>query len=95
MLRAVDALRQAVGLQTAVLDAIGDGLAGHADQPRTYPPRRRPEHRARRPSKGPGGTARQGGGLPAGSNSSVVWDLAGVGLAVPFDLDGVTVTVTA
>lgn len=37
MLRAVDALRQAVGLQTAVLDAIGDGLvalAGLVGQPR-------------------------------------------------------------
>ncbi|MCL2788771.1 MAG: TIGR02677 family protein, partial [Micrococcales bacterium] len=37
MLRAVDALRQAVGLQTAVLDAIGDGLTALAElagQPR-------------------------------------------------------------
>ncbi|MCL2393908.1 MAG: hypothetical protein FWC87_04395 [Acidimicrobiaceae bacterium] len=35
------------------------------------------------------------GGLPAGSNTSVVQDLATVGLAVSFDQDGVTVTVTA
>lgn len=38
VLRAVDALRHAVGLQTAVLDAIGDGLAALAElagQPRS------------------------------------------------------------